>query len=93
MPYVISHVQTAVKEGALVRGNGDEPPVVRGSPAEKAGLKAEDIITEVNGEKVTSAKSLSPTIQKYSVGEAISLKVLRGSETLELNITLEERKF
>ena len=82
-----------VKEGALVRGNGDEPPIMTDSPAAKAGLKAGDIIMEVNGEKITFAKSLSSVIQKYSVGDAVNLTVLRGGEALEFGITLEERKF
>lgn len=81
-----------VNYGALVRGNDDGPAIVKGSPAEKAGLKAEDVILEVNDVKVNENNSLSSLIQKYSVNDTITLKVLRGKETIEINVVLEERK-
>lgn len=81
----------AVKYGALVRGGEDGPAIVKNSPAEKAGIKAEDIILEVNGQKIDKDHPLASLIQKYSVGDAITLKVLRGGQALELKVTLEER--
>lgn len=77
--------------GALVRGSNDGPAIVPKSPAEKAGLMAEDIILEVNGIKLENGKTLAGAIQAYSVGEAITLKVKRGEQTLTIKLTLEER--
>lgn len=82
----------SVKRGALVRGSQDGPAVVKDSPADKAGLKAEDIITEVNGVKIDENNSLSELIQNYQVGDKINLKVLRDGKEIDIGITLEERK-
>ena len=81
-----------VDHGALVRGDKDGPAVVKGSPAEKAGILAEDIILEVGGEKIDATRSLGSLIQKYSVGDTIKLKVLRNGSEREIQVTLEERK-
>ncbi len=82
-----------VGEGAWLKSDNKEAVAVAGSPAAKAGLKEGDIITEVNGEKLTGKNVLSDVIQKFNVGQTISLKVLRGGQTLTLPVTLEERKF
>jgi serine protease Do len=77
--------------GALVRGTADGPGVIPGSPAAKAGVLAEDIILEVDGVRVDADHPLGNLIQKYGIGDTITLKVLRGKETLTLKATLEER--
>ncbi len=80
-----------VENGVLVRGSLDGPAVLKNSPAEKAGIKAEDVIIEVNGEKITQNKSLNSLLQKYSVGDTITLKVLRNEKEMEMKAVLEER--
>lgn len=82
-----------VSEGAWLKSSNTETVIAKGSPAEKAGLKAGDIITEINNEKLTTKIILSDVIQKYAVGQTITLKVLRGSQTLTILVMLEERKF
>ena len=62
-----------------------------GSPADKAGVKAEDIILEVNGMKITKERSLISLIQKYDVGDILTLKIQREKDILTLRITLAER--
>lgn len=66
--------------------------VVPDSPADKAGVKENDIITALNGEKLTEEKDLQDIIQRCSVGDEIELKVLRKNETLNLKIRLVERR-
>jgi len=80
-----------IKEGAVLRGSEDGPAVILESPAAKAGLQAEDIILEVNNQKVTTDKPLLSLVQNYSVGDEITLKVLRGEKELEIKVKLEER--
>jgi S1-C subfamily serine protease len=82
----------SVKNGALIRGNSDGPGVVKNSPADKAGLQAEDIITEVNGVKIDENHTLSELIQNYQVGDQINLKILRNGKEMNVTATLEERK-
>lgn len=82
-----------VDYGAWVQaGQGaNEPAIAPGSPAEAAGLKSGDIILELNGEKITESNNLSLIIRKYKPGDQVTLKILRGKETLTLRITLGER--
>ncbi|MBI4993749.1 trypsin-like peptidase domain-containing protein [Candidatus Wolfebacteria bacterium] len=81
----------SVENGAIVRGNEDGPAVVKNSPADKAGIQMEDIILEINGEKIAQEKSLLSIIQKYSVGDEISLKILRNGKEIEIKVKLEEK--
>ena len=81
-----------VESGALIRGGDDGPAVVRNSPAEKAGLRAEDIVTAVGGVKIDSAHTLGMLLQKYDVGDMVILIILRDGKELKITATLEEKK-
>ncbi|MCG2690260.1 PDZ domain-containing protein, partial [Candidatus Parcubacteria bacterium] len=71
--------------------NANEPAITPNSAADKAGLKENDIILEVSGEKLTQEKTLSKIIRKYYPGQTITLKVLRAEITLTLQVTLGNR--
>lgn len=82
-----------VDYGALiVRESLGESAVVKGSAADKAGLKEYDIILELNGEKITEKEPLANLLQKYKIGQEISLKVLREGKEINLKVKLEEKK-
>jgi len=66
--------------------------VVPDSPADKAGIKENDIIISLNGDRLTEEKDLQDIIQKCTVGDNIELTVIRGSDTLNLRTKLIERK-
>ncbi len=80
----------SVSYGALVRGSGSGPAVVPDSAADKAGLRAEDIILTVDGTKVTTDEPLARLIGEHAVGDTVTLKVLRDGKTVTLRATLEE---
>ncbi len=83
----------SVDYGALII-RGDQPEelaVVPGSPADKAGLVENDIILEINGEKITSENHLALIINKYEIGERISLKILHRGDEKTVEAKLEER--
>jgi serine protease Do len=65
--------------------------VSENSPAAKAGLKAGDIITAVDGEKVDSSGDVVRAINKKDAGE-ISLTILRDHSTRTVNLTPEKSK-
>ena len=59
--------------------------VEKNSAAEKAGLKAGDIVTEINGKPVRDANMLRNTMGLLRIGEAVKMKVLRDNKNLELS--------
>ena len=75
-------------------GNGgvriDE--VEAGSAADKAGVKAGDIVIEFDGERVRSARQLTRLVQETPAGRAVTMAVRRGSDRQTLNVTPEARE-
>lgn len=65
--------------------------VVENSPAEKAGIKVNDIITAVNGNEITGRSELSETISSCAVGDKLTLTVYRQGETLSIDVTVGEQ--
>lgn len=64
--------------------------VTAGEPADKAGLKADDVILAVNGETVSFARQLRELISKHE-GRPIVIRFSRDGQTQELNVTPVQR--
>ncbi|MFA5927549.1 MAG: trypsin-like peptidase domain-containing protein [Patescibacteria group bacterium] len=93
-PEIVKENSLTVDYGAWVlRGQGmGQVAVVAGSPADKAGIVENDIILEINGEKIDQNNSLISLIQQYQVGDEVELKVLSKGSEKKVKVTLEERK-
>lgn len=80
--------------------------VYSGSPADKAGLRGSykpetidrqqilvggDIITAVDGELVNRIEDLQVALQRFNPGQEVTLTILRNSNQIEVDVTLEER--
>ena len=67
--------------------------VMKDSPAEKAGLKKEDVLVELGGIKITDSESLKEAIEPHKIGEEVPLKVMRknkeGWQPKEFKLKLE----
>lgn len=82
----------SVTSGALIQtGDNNEPAIQPDSPAATIGLKEDDIITQVNSDQITMDRSLAGLLSKYQPGDTVTLKIVRGDQTLELPVTLGER--
>jgi len=66
--------------------------VVPGSPADKAGLTENDIILEVDGQKIDQEHSLVKSLAKYQPGQTVKLTVYSKGETKDVTVTLDEFK-
>ena len=64
--------------------------VQKGSGAEKAGLKENDMILEVDGQKTTSTSEVNEIRDKKKPGEKLTFKILRESNTMEIDVELTE---
>jgi serine protease Do len=83
----------AVNYGALIiREALGEPAVVKGSAADKAGLKEFDIILEAKGKKISEKNPLSEILQTCKIGEEIELKILRNGKEILTKAKLGEKK-
>ncbi|NCF74901.1 MAG: PDZ domain-containing protein [Xanthomonadaceae bacterium] len=60
------------------------------SPAEKAGLKYNDLILSVEDEDLGINKSLNEIIQEYKIGSEIELKILRKGKIKKIKVVLDE---
>jgi serine protease Do len=66
--------------------------VTAGSPAEKAGLKAGDILVEFEGKPIGNLYDFTYALRSKKPGDVVTVKVLRGGETVEAKVTLGQRK-
>ena len=74
-----------VPEGALVQ------EVVKDSPADKAGVKIDDIITKIDGQKITDADGgLAKIISAKKVGDRVKLTIFRNEKEMEIETSLTE---
>ena len=83
-PQVVSRFNLPVKSGLYVAS------VISGSPADKAGLQAKDIIRKFDTQEVKTSRDLKAFISKKKVGDQITLTILRGKETKIIRVILGE---
>lgn len=80
--------------GVLIQRGGKitDLAVIPGSPADKAGIMENDIILEINEEKINENNQLSDLVSKYNVGDKITLKVWHKGDIKDVQVVLQERK-
>ena len=65
--------------------------VTEGGAAEKAGVKAKDIIVALGDYEVTSNTDLTRALRKFKAGDTSTITVYRGGQEIELTITFDEK--
>ncbi|HEX4592492.1 MAG TPA: PDZ domain-containing protein, partial [Gemmataceae bacterium] len=65
--------------------------VVPNSPAAKAGVQPDDVITSLDGQQIHENRALLRTVGNLPIGQSTSLTVLRDGHPVKLNLTLEEQ--
>jgi hypothetical protein len=65
--------------------------VYRGSPAEKAGLRRDDLITSMAGVRVRQMSDMADTLSMFGPGQTVDVDVLRGGTHPQVRVVLEQR--
>ena len=84
-PELRDSLRLSAEGGALIAG------VIKGDPADKAGLKAGDVIVEFDGRTVRSDRELVSIVGNTGVGKKVSVKVLRDGKNLSFEIKIAKR--
>lgn len=80
----------------IVEGSGESAGAVllqvqRGGPADRAGLKAGDVVVAVNDRKISDSNELITQTMAMRPGERASFRVMRNNQALDLTVVLGER--
>ena len=92
--YVTNNSEIAQSEklpvdyGVIITAGGGQPAVISGGPAANAGLRQNDIITEINGERVDENHPLGSMIQQFQPGDEIEITYLRDSKEHKVKVKL-----
>jgi len=85
---IASQQNLPVDAGVLISSDTNNPAVIPGSPADKAGLRSGDIVTSVDGTALDAQHDLSTLILPHQPGDQIVLSVLRNGKSSEVTVTL-----
>jgi len=88
----LAAVKNNLPKGALIYKNINGLDVIKDSPADRAGLKAGDIITFIDNIEIDKDNSLNYIIQNYLAGDKINIVYQRNGEIKEVEVILGEVK-
>ena len=79
-----------IQSGALIYSSSSQQglAIIANSPAANSGLKINDIIIAVSGEKIDDTKTLPDLLYKHRKGEAIELTILRDLQEMQIKVQL-----
>ena len=78
--------------GAVIYKDQKGGAVVKGSPAEHAGLKEGDIVLTVDGTEINAVNNIGSLLQTFSIGEKITIEYQRNGEQKETEVMIGELK-
>jgi putative serine protease PepD len=88
----VQHAYLGVRIADTTDNSGAQvSQVLSGSPADKAGLQAGDVITAIDGKPVTTADDLTARVNTYKPGDKASLTVKRSGSTKTIDVTFGQR--
>ncbi len=90
-----THPYVGVTAGPDTTGNSNGAKiisVVPGGPADKAGLRPDDVITEVSGKTIDGVDGLVAATRLHKVGDVVSITYLRGGQSHTVQVTLQESR-
>jgi S1-C subfamily serine protease len=87
----LARTDNSYKIGALITKDKNGVAIVKNSPAEKAGLKENDIILSINSVEISADNELYDVIQQFKGGDEINVGYLRGKDKQAVKLTLADK--
>jgi putative serine protease PepD len=87
----VQHAYLGVTIGTASSGGAQVSTVKADTPAAKAGLKAGDIITALDGTTIATADDLTAKVSAHQSGDKVTLTIKRSSSSLKITVTLGTR--
>jgi len=84
--------QMEIKQGALIYGDNVNLGVIPGGPADKAGLRVNDVILSIDGEEITENRSLTSILQQFQPGDEVEIEYYRAGDKSMTKVILDELK-
>ena len=84
-PAISAQLGLNVQQGALIGA------VATGSPAAQAGLRARDVITEIDGKALKGESALARAVDGHKPGDKIALTINRGGQQSRIDLTLGQQ--
>lgn len=89
-PAIAKANNLSVDYGAYLQAGQGNSAVQSGSPADKAGLKNNDIILKVDDVKIDASNSLTSLVNQHAVGDSVTLTIYRDGKEQLIKVTLAE---
>jgi putative serine protease PepD len=90
-----THPYVGVTAGPDTTGNSNGAKiisVVPGGPADKAGMRTDDVITQVQGQTIDGVDGLVAATRLHQVGDVVSITYIRSGQTHTVQVTLQESR-
>jgi putative serine protease PepD len=87
----VKHAYVGVFLNGTSTGGARISSVQSGSPASTAGLQQGDLVTAIEGKSISSTQQFIETVDTYSPGQTITVTVKRGTNTVNVKLTLGTR--
>jgi len=71
-------------------GGGRIVEITKGAAAEKAGLKKDDVVIALDGEKISSSDALTASVREYSPNDKVSVKYVRNGKSSSVDVKFDE---
>jgi putative serine protease PepD len=88
----VQHAYLGIKVGDTTSGDGAQVTnVLSGTPADKSGLRAGDVINSIDGVTIGAADELTANLSSRKPGDKVTLSITRNGKSMKVTVTLGTR--
>jgi putative serine protease PepD len=88
----VQHAYLGIRvSDASNNGGAEVVSVVSGSPADKGGLKAGDVVTSIDGNAISSGDDLTAAVAAHKPSDTVTITLTRNGKSQDVKVTLGQR--